>query len=229
MTVTGRGAEKSCLTSPLRTPHAIGMASGTVRIDSQALATLRYIRASMDAAGTVAIPGAAGVGVGIVGLAAATLSSTGLLHAYWLEIWLLAAAAGAASGAFFLAHRQPGELFTLRDIAVRRVYWCLLPCLLAGAVLTVVLLKGGQTQAIPGTWLLLYGCGLLYASTVTSRAIAVLGGCFVLLAILAFILPPGVQTRAAVLGIGFGELHVLYGAFVRRTGQGSLALGGGSL
>jgi hypothetical protein len=205
------------------------MASGTIRIDSRALATLHYIRASMDAAGTVAIPGAAGVGVGIVGLAAATLSSTGLLHAYWLEIWLLAAAAGAASGAYFLAQRRPGQVFTLGGVAVRKVYWCLLPCLLAGAVLTAVLWRGGQTQAIPGTWLLLYGCGLLYASTVTSRGIAVLGGCFVLLAIVAFILPPGVQTRAAVLGIGFGELHVLYGAFVRRAGQGDLALGGRSV
>jgi len=204
------------------------MASGTVRIDSQALATLRYIRASMDAAGTVAVPGTAGVGVGIVGLAAATLSSTALLHTYWLEIWLLAAAAGAGSGAFFLASREPGQAFTLFGTAVRKVYWCLLPCLLAGAVLTVVLFKGAQTQAIPGTWLLLYGCGLLYASTVTSRGIGILGGCFVLLALVAFILPGDDQTRAALLGIGFGELHVLYGAIVRRTGTGGPALGSGS-
>jgi hypothetical protein len=201
------------------------MSSGTVRIDSQALATLRYIRASMEAAGTVAVPGAAGVGVGIVGLAAATLSSTGQLHSYWLEIWIVAAAAGAASGAFFLAHRAPGEAFALLGTAVRKVYWCLAPCLLAGAVLTVVLVKSAQTQAIPGTWLLLYGCGLLYASTVTSRAIGLLGMCFVLLALVAFVLPPDDQTRAALLGLGFGELHVLYGAFVRRTGHGGPALG----
>ena len=207
----------------------MAMSSGTVRIDSQALATLRYIRASMDAAGTVAVPGTAGVGVGIVGLAAATLSSTGLLHAYWLEIWLLAAAAGAASGAFFLARREPGEAFTLLGTPVRKVYWCLLPCLLAGAVLTVVLFKSAQVQAIPGTWLLLYGCGLLYASTVTSRGIGVLGGCFVLLALVAFVLPSDDQTRAALLGIGFGELHVLYAAIVRRTGHAGPALGSGSL
>jgi hypothetical protein len=205
------------------------MSSGTVRIDSQALATLRYIRASMDAAGSVAVPGDAGLGVGIVGLAAATLSSTGLLRTYWLEIWLLAAAAGAASGAFFLVRRAPGETFTLRGTAVRKVYWCLLPCLLAGAVLTAVLIKSAQTQAIPGTWLLLYGCGLLYASSVTSRSIGILGGCFVLLALVAFILPQGEQTRAALLGIGFGELHVLYGAVARRTGHDALALGGGAL
>lgn len=204
------------------------MASGTVRIDSQALATLRYIRASMDAAGTVAVPGTAGVGVGIVGLAAATLSSTALLHEYWLEVWVLAAVAGAVSGAFFLARREPGDAFTLLGAGVRRVYWSLLPCLLAGAVLTVVLFKSAQTQAIPGTWLLLYGCGLLYASTVTSRGIGILGGCFVLLSLVAFILPPDDQTRAALLGIGFGELHVLYGAIVRRTGHGGPPFGNGS-
>ncbi len=204
------------------------MSSGTVSLDSQALATLRYIRASMEAAGTVAVPGTAGIGVGIVGLAAATASSTGLLHAYWLEVWLLAALAGAVSGAFFLVRREPGEAFTLLGAAVRKVYWCLLPCLLAGAVLTVVLVKSAQTQAIPGTWLLLYGCGLLYASTVTCRGIGILGGCFVLLSLVAFVLPPHEQTRAALLGIGFGELHVLYGVLVRRTGQGGPVLGGGS-
>lgn len=198
-------------------------------IDAQALATLRYIRASMEAAGAVPVPGAAGIAVGTVGLAAATLASTALLHTYWLQVWLLAACAGAATGAFFVARRAAGEPFMLFGTPVRKVFWCLMPCLFAGAVLTAVLYKSGAQQAIPGTWLLLYGCGLLYASTVTSRGIGILGACFLILAILALVIPESAQTRTALLGIGFGELHVLYGAIVRRKGYGGPPLGCGSL
>jgi hypothetical protein len=45
--------------------------SNTVTLDSHAAATLRYIRESMEAAGTIALPGSAGVVMGLVGLTAA--------------------------------------------------------------------------------------------------------------------------------------------------------------
>jgi len=45
--------------------------ANTVRIDSQAAATLRYIRASMEAASSIAVPGSAGSAMGLVGLLAA--------------------------------------------------------------------------------------------------------------------------------------------------------------
>ncbi len=202
--------------------------SATVTLESQALATLRHIRASMDAASSVSVPGAAGLAVGVVGLGAATLSGSTLLHAYWLEVWVMAAAAGALSGAYFVAQRAAGRRpFTLLGSPVRKVFWSLAPCLLAGAVLTVVLVHSGNLHAIAGTWLLLYGCALIYMSTVTSTAIAVLGACFVALALAAFLLPGGEQIRTAVLGLGFGELHVLYGVFERRTAGGLPGLEGG--
>ncbi len=202
--------------------------SATVTLESQALASLRYIRASMDAAASVSVPGAAGLAVGVVGLGAATLSGSALLHTYWLEVWLLAAAAGAVSGAFFVAQRAADRRpFTLFGAPVRKVFWCLAPCLLAGAVLTAVLVHSGNLHAIAGTWLLLYGCALLYMSSVTSRAIAVLGGCFILLALVAFLLPGSEQVRTAVLGLGFGELHVLYGVLEGRTSGSTPALTGG--
>ena len=45
-----------------------------VNLDMHAIATLRYIRASMEGAGSVAIPGSAGIAMGGIGLAAAGLS-----------------------------------------------------------------------------------------------------------------------------------------------------------
>ena len=44
--------------------------ANAVRIDSHAVATLRYIWESMDAAASVAVPGSAGIAMGAVGLLA---------------------------------------------------------------------------------------------------------------------------------------------------------------
>ena len=47
----------------------------TVALDSHALGTLQYIRASIDAAGLLAVPGSAGIAIGAVGILAALLVS----------------------------------------------------------------------------------------------------------------------------------------------------------
>lgn len=191
--------------------------SGTVMIDSHALATLRYIRTSMDAARTVAVPGSAGIGVGAIGVAAAILSS-GALRPYWLSTWLCAAVIGALVGALLLAHQSSSTGFRLCGTPVRKVFLHLMPSLVAGAVLTLVLFRSGNPHAIPGTWLLLYGCALLHTSAVTTRLIAILGAVFVGLALLAFALADAQQTL--ILAIGFGAVHIFYGAVMMRRNYG---------
>jgi hypothetical protein len=191
--------------------------SSTVMIDSHALSTLRYIRASMDAARTVAVPGSAGIAVGAIGVAAALLSG-GALHPYWLSTWLCAAVAGAGAGAVLLAQQSCPKGVNLAGTPVRKVFLHLLPSLGAGAVLTWVLWRSGNLHAIPGTWLLLYGCALLHTSAVTTRLIAVLGAVFVGLALLAFALADTKQT--IILGIGFGAVHIFYGAVMMRKNYG---------
>jgi hypothetical protein len=86
-------------------------------------------------------------------------------------------------------------------------------------VLTWVLGTAGLAALIPGMWLLLYGCAVLSASTVTSAAIArlvcVMGGSFVVLGLMTFALPATAHT--AMLGLGFGGLHLLFGLLIRRS------------
>jgi hypothetical protein len=190
--------------------------SSTVMIDSHALATLRYIRASMDAARTVAVPGSAGIAVGAIGVAAAILTA-GVLHPYWLVTWIGAAVVGACTGAFLLAQQTSPHGFCLSGTPVRKVFLHLLPSLGAGAVLTLVLYRSGAPHAIPGTWLLLYGCALLHTSAVTTRIIAVLGAVFVGLALAAFAASDAMQ--AILMGVGFGAVHISYGAvmMMRKT------------
>jgi hypothetical protein len=190
----------------------------TVALDSHALGTLNYIRASIEAAGAFAVPGIAGIAMGVVGVFATVVASLPGLAAHWLEIWLLAAMAAAAIGALLVA-RQPARGFILYRGPARKFVLSLCPALLAGAALTVVFWQEGLTSLIPGMWLLLYGCAVLSASLMTSaamvRLIALMGALFVVYGVIAFQLP--VRWHNYTLGLGFGALHLLFGILIGRT------------
>ena len=193
--------------------------SPTVALDSHAAATLRYIRASMEAAGTVAVPGSAGVTMGVVGLLAALLASAPALRTHWLAIWLIAATVAAVAGGVLMAHQASRQGFTLFGAPVRKFILCLAPGLFAGAVLTWVLWQEGHLRAIPGTWLLLYGCALISTSAPTTRIVGILGSLFALLGLITFLIPESLHTIA--LGAGFGALHLLFGIMIGQRSRGS--------
>ena len=77
--------------------------------------------------------------------------------------------------------------------------------------------NAGNLHAIPGTWLLLYGCALISASVAATRTLAIMGGAFIGLGILALLLPGSLQIL--MLGAGFGGLHVLFGFLIGRTSR----------
>ena len=198
--------------------------NNTVALDTHALGTLNYIRASIEAAGTFAVPGIAGIAMGAVGVAATLLASLPALAPYWLEIWLAAAAAASAVGCLLVARqatRQSPRGFALYRGPVRKFVLSLCPALLAGAVLTVVLWMEGHIALIAGTWLLLYGCAVLSASMMTSavtmRLVAVMGGLFVVFGAVAFAVP--MRWHNLILGLGFGALHLLFGILIGRINR----------
>ncbi len=194
------------------------MRPNTTALDSHAAATLRYIRASMEAAATLTVPGSAGIAMGLVGVAAAVLAQTPALRAHWLAVWLSAACVAAALGGLVMARQAALQGFTFFGAPVRKLLLCLSPGLFAGAVLTLVLWHSGDLRDVPGTWLLLYGCALVAASAPTTRGVAVLGALFGALAIPAYLLPQGLQL--ITLGVGFGALHLAFGIFIGLKAHG---------
>jgi hypothetical protein len=191
-------------------------------IESRALGTLAYIRASIESSGSMDVPGMAGIVMGIIGVLAAAVVSLPRFASHWLWIWLVAAAVALLLGGALVA-RQIARRGQSRYLGpARKFMLCLCPALLAGAVLTWVLVSVSLTGIIPGMWLLLYGCAVLSASTVTNTAIArlvcVMGALFVALGILTFALPGAAHT--AMLGLGFGVLHILFGILIGRSTHG---------
>lgn len=190
----------------------------TVRLDSQAAASLRYIRASMEAAAALAVPGSAGIASGIVGSIATVLSTVPALREYWLPIWLAAAVVAMIVGSLLLAQQSSLRGITLGGAPFRKFAIGLLPALFGGAVMTAVHWSQDTLQAIPGTWLLLYGCGLVSASAATGRSLGILGAAFFVVGAVAFWMPPELQI--CMLGLGFGGLHITFGIVMGRIGRG---------
>jgi hypothetical protein len=189
-----------------------------VQIDSHAATTLRYIRASMEAAASLAVPGSAGIAMGIVGLLASVISSIPNWHQHWLGIWLAAAIVAAGLGGTLLTRQSSLRGLTLAGTPLRKFTLCLVPGLFGGAVMTAVNWSYGSLHAIPGTWLLVYGCALIAASAATTRTIGFMGGLFAALGLLTLALPDNLQML--MLGAGFGALHLIFGLLIGRMDHG---------
>ncbi|HEY0799439.1 MAG TPA: hypothetical protein VGD54_01245 [Steroidobacteraceae bacterium] len=190
----------------------------TERLDSHATATLRYIRSTMEGAVLLAVPGSAGIVLGTIGLIATGLCFVPALHTYWLAIWLSAALLGAVVGSILLVRESSLRELRLVGTPLRKFALCLSPSLGAGLVMTAVHWFGGNLHAIPGTWLLLYGCALVAASAATTRIIAALGALFILFGLSALLLSDDFQIL--VLGAGFGGLHIIFGVLIGRISHG---------
>src|SRR5258705_11822888 len=67
-------------------------------IESRALGTLAYIRASIESSSSMHVPGMAGIVMGIIGVLAAIAVSTPRWAAHWLGIWLAAPAIALVLG-----------------------------------------------------------------------------------------------------------------------------------
>jgi hypothetical protein len=194
---------------------------GPVPIESRALGTLSYIRASMDAAGSLAVPGMAGIVMGAIGIAATVIASLPQLASQWLVVWIVASLAAGVLGGTLMA-RQAARKGGLLFAPFRKFMLCLCPSILAGAVVTFLLWQADLERYLPGTWLLLYGCAVIAGSTATVarnlRLIAIMGGLFFLLGCAAYALPT--STHNLMLGTGFGALHVIFGILIGRVNHG---------
>ncbi len=179
----------------------------------------RYIRESMDAAGSVAVPGSAGIAMG-----SRRIGCNGAVADDRISRALVCHLGGrradrracgrtlmtrSASVVFFIGSGKPG----------RKLLLGLMPCLFAGAVMTAVLWKANYIGAAPGNLAaVVWMCADLRqhfhendrdldgrrasSRLVCSRSVA------------------PAASQIPLLGLGFGGLHIVFGILIARDAHG---------
>jgi len=184
-------------------------------LSSRAAREIRYIRDAMEKASAfTAVPGAGGVAMGAIALAAAAFASRTETPEVWLGIWLAAAVVAVAVGAVAMARKARRSETPLFTGPARRFLLTLIPPLAAGAILTFALERGGRVDLLPGVWLLLYGTAVVTGGAMSVRPVLAMGALFMMLGAAALASPSAWGT--AYLAAGFGGLQILFGILIWR-------------
>jgi hypothetical protein len=198
-------------------------------LSERAIDNLRFIRETMERAGSfTAISGSGIVGTGIVALAATLIAGSDLQSPRWLLTWIVAAAvAGIVSVSLTISKSRASGTPITAGIG-RKLALAFFPSLVAGAILTAVALRAGWYPAVPGMWLVMYGAAVMAGGALSVPIVPIMGACFMLTGAFALSAPLILVSwssadRAvllnALMAIGFGGLHVVFGyAIARRYG-----------
>ena len=183
-----------------------------------AVDNLRYIRDAMERASAfTSIPGWGGLAIGVTALITTAIAEpmTAWNPRRWLATWLIEAAVASAIGgiAMWLKARRSGTAFM--SGAARQFFISYFAPLIAGAVLTVAIVRGGSMDPLPAVWLLLYGAAFVSSGAFSLRVIPLMGVCFMLFGVAAAVMPLAIGNL--LLGAAFGGLHIIFGLIIARN------------
>lgn len=180
---------------------------------------LRFIRATMERASTfTAVSGRGYILLGISAALSAFAASRMRAPAAWLYVWggelILAAIIAVAMTA--AKARRLG--MPLSGGAGRKLLLGFTPVMAAGGALTAALIRSGAHVLLPGTWLAVYGAAVIAGGVFSIRPVPMMGAAFLVLGIIALLVPaaPG----DAMLALGFGGCHIIWGILIARRHGG---------
>src|SRR5215208_6946902 len=187
-------------------------------LHDRAMDNLRYIRETMERATPfTGISGRGEMAIGVTALIASLVAAQQPTFNSWLAVWLAEGLISLLIAGWSMDRKARATRTPLFSGSGRKAVFSLAPPVIAGGLLTIVLVRVGLTSAIPGVWLLLYGTGVITGGMFSVRAVPAMGLCFMVLGALALF---SVAAWANwFMAVGFGGLHLVFGAIiVRRYG-----------
>jgi hypothetical protein len=183
-------------------------------LHARAVADLRYIRATMEQAG--AFTTFSGLGLALIGGSALVAGSIAgsAPGPRWLVVWLVEASVAVALGLLTGSRKACAAGEPIFSGPGRKFLLSFAPPVVVGALLTLALARAGQYGLLPAVWLLLYGTAFVTGGAFSVRAVPATGVGFLALGAVALLGPPA--WGPWLLLLGFGGLHLLFGAVVAR-------------
>jgi hypothetical protein len=194
-------------------------AAEPVALHAHAMENLRYIRRTMERAGSfTALSGWGFLGVGLTGLAAAPIAAVQPTPELWLTTWIVAALLSTLIGGVSTLRKARLGGQVLLAGPGRKLVLSFAPPTVVAALLTPVLFGAGLTHLLPALWLLLYGAGVVTGGTFSVPVVPVMGVTFMVVGAAALISPA--SWGDAFMAVGFGGLHIVFGALIARRHGG---------
>lgn len=194
-------------------PIQKGRRDESVALHDRAMDNLRFIRATMERAGSfTAVSGWGQVAIGCTALVAAVVAAMQPDPTRWIGVWSIEALLALAIGGWTVARKAYAAGMPILSGPGHKLALSLAPPLLAGAMLTAVLFEAGLLWPLPGMWLLLYGTGVIAAGAFSVRIVPVMGLTFMMLGMFTLLAP--VNWGDALMGFGFGGLHIIFGLLI---------------
>jgi hypothetical protein len=183
-------------------------------LHARAMDNLSFIRDTMErATAFTAVPGWGGAAMGVTALAAAAVAAGRPAPRDWFGVWMAEAVVAAIIGSAALIRKSRSARTPLLSQPGRRFLLGFVPPIVVGSLLTAVLYQGGLWRALPGTWLLLYGTGVVTGGAFSVPVVPLMGLCFMAAGAAALALP---AWGTAWMALGFGVLHVVFGVLIAR-------------
>ncbi len=187
-------------------------------LHERAIANLRFIRETMERAGSfTAVSGAGVIAGGGIAVLAGVVAAREATAARWIAVWVGAAAVALAVNVGFTVRKARSLGPPLMSGPARKALLAFTPAVLAGVLLTVAVVRAGAEELLAGMWLVLYGAGVTAGGALSVPIVPVLGILFMALGVVALASPPGLANWFMLAG--FGGLHIVFGiAIARRYG-----------
>jgi hypothetical protein len=129
-----------------------------------------------------------------------------------LQVWGMVLGVSIAIVSFGIYRKSRLTQTRLQPPLVRKLIWSLCPALFVGASLTHLAMRTQNQAWLPAIWLGCYGAAITNGGQVSVAPVRYLGLCLLATGALAAVSP---QSLGLVwLGIGFGWLHLVFGAYI---------------
>ncbi len=169
----------------------------------------------MERAGTfTAISGWGIVAAGMIAIPAFVLAARQDAELGWLAVWVGAAVLAMAISGILTIRKARAIGVPVTSGPGRKLVLAFAPALLAGALITAVLIQHDLTIMLPGIWLVLYGAGVAAGGALSVPIVPVMGVSFMLLGAGALVAPAAWQEWFMLAG--FGGLHIVFGVRIAR-------------
>ena len=184
-------------------------------LHDRAMDNLRYIRETMElATAFTGISGWGEIAIGVTALIASVIAALQATFNAWLAVWIAEGLISLLIAGWSMDRKTRAIDMPLGSGPGRKAVFSLTPPMLAGGLLTIVLVQAGITNAIPGVWLLLYGTGVITGGMYSVKVVPIMGICLMVLGALALFSPPAFANW--FMAAGFGGLHLVFGAIIVR-------------